>query len=300
MHQKLVTDTGWRLAPSPAALRVDSATPDVIVLHFTAAWRKLPFIASLRLRAGGARIILVEHSYTRAYERLYVSNSTRFRAMLRLAYACVDQVVAVSDGQGRWLLESGLVAPRRLAILRSVLDLKPFASVPAARSGGLPLCVGAFGRFDRQKGFDTLIEAMRQVPAEIATLEMAGYGPDEADLRQAAEGLSHVRIQGRVDPVAFLAGIDVVAIPSRYEAGAVTCWEVRAAGRPVIVTDVDGLPEQVPPEIGLVVPPEDPERLARAIIAIARADRAPMRIAARKSTEGAYAATLAGWRAALS
>jgi glycosyltransferase involved in cell wall biosynthesis len=289
-------ETGWRPAPM---LRSAGARPDIIVVHFTAAWRKLPFLASLRLRASGARIILVEHSYTGAFEERCVRHKGRFRAMLRLAYRMVDQVVAVSHGQTEWLMRAGLVTQDRLVVIPCVLDLAAFSALPLPQPPTLPMRLGAFGRFAPQKGFDILISAMRDVPPDIATLELAGYGPDEGSLRAAAAGLPHVRIRDRVDPVAFLAGLDAVTMPSRWEAGAVACWEARAAGRPMIVTDVDGLPEQVPPSIGIVVPPENAARLAAAIIDLAQADRSAMAHSARHSTQGAYGIVLAAWQAIL-
>ena len=229
-HHRLVGKTRLRLAPNLAT--ADGVLPDVIVVHFTLAWSKLGFLASLRRRAPDALIILVEHSYTAAFERLFVPHRARFRLMLKRAYAMVDQVVSVSQGQAGWLRDNGLVAPERLLVLPCVPDLTPFAAISALTDNSRPMRLGAFGRFAPQKGFDTLIAAMRDVPASFATLDLAGYGPDEASLRQAADGMAHVRIHGRVDPVAFLGGIDAVAMPSRFEAGAVSCWEVRAAGRP--------------------------------------------------------------------
>ena len=289
-HHRLIVRTQHRLAPSLAGLR-----PDVIVIHFTASWAKLGFLASLRLRAGGARIILVEHSYTEGYELRRVRQVSRFRAMLRLAYGCADQIVAVSQGQAAWLRKAGLVTADRVTVIPPVLDLTAFASLapPVPRPG--PMRLGAFGRFAPQKGFDTLLAAMRLVPPDFATLDLAGYGPDEAALRHQAQGLDHVRIRGPVDPVAFMAEIDAVAMPSRWEAGGVTCWETRAAGRPIIVADVDGLPEQVSRESGLVVPPEQPEALAKAICGLA-ADRGAV---GRGGTEGAYERVLGRWREVL-
>jgi glycosyltransferase involved in cell wall biosynthesis len=144
-----------------------------------------------------------------------------------------------------------------------------------------------------------LIAAMARVPGSVATLDLAGYGADEAALRAAAAGLDHVTIHGRVDPVAFISEMDAIAIPSRWEAGAVTCWEARAAGRPTIVADIDGLPEQVPSEIGLVVRPDDVSGLAAAIVSLAGAHRPRMARRARESTEGAFGTVVAGWHAVL-
>ncbi len=298
-HHRLVATTKHRLAP-PLDIMPQGARPDVIVVHFTASWAKLGFLETLRLRAPKARIVLVEHSYTAAFEQRCVQNTSRFRVMLRLSYRCADEVIAVSHGQAMWLEKARLVDKSKLTVIPCVLDLSAFAAIPdVVMAPDRPMRLGAFGRFAPQKGFDTLIEAMRRVPAHVATLDLAGYGPDEVALRRQAEGLAHVRIQGRVDPVQFLEEIDAVAMPSRWEAGAVTCWEVRAAGRPMIVADVDGLPEQISTEIGLVVPPEDPAALASSICKLAHANRTEMSVIARKTTDGAYVATLAAWRALL-
>jgi glycosyltransferase involved in cell wall biosynthesis len=55
------------------------------------------------------------------------------------------------------------------------------------------------------------------------------------------------------DVAGFLAGVDVVAVPSRWEAYGMVANEAREAGRPVLVAPVDGLPEQVQGGGGLVV-----------------------------------------------
>ncbi len=289
-HDRLVELARMRVSPPIAA--------DVIVVHFTLSWSKLPFLASLRLRAPRARLVLVEHSYTAAFEAACVPSQRRFRAMLRLGYRLVDLVISVSEGQARWMRKAGLVRPARLRVIPCVNDLSAFASLPYPKPD-TPMKLGAFGRFDRQKGYETLLDAMELVPPEVATLDLAGYGPEGAALRARAEGLKHVTMHERVDPVAFCSQMNAIAIPSRWEAGAVTCWEARAAGRPLIVSNVDGLPEQISPDIGIVVEPEDVSGWAKAICDLALLDRAAMAAAARQSSRGAFQAVIAAWREAL-
>ena len=45
-------------------------------------WRKLAWLYGLRARNPNAHLILVEHSYTRAFELLHVANPKRFRYSL--------------------------------------------------------------------------------------------------------------------------------------------------------------------------------------------------------------------------
>ena len=157
-----------------------------------------------------------------------------------------------------------------------------------------------YGRYAAQKGFDVLIEAMRAVPAELATLRLVGLGPDEAALRAQAEGMAHVRVEGPVDgPGAWLADVDAVAIPSRFEPFGTVALEARAAGRPIIVSGVDGLVDQaVAPE--LMVPPENPAALARAIIWLARQKLKPLGQAARDAVANAETTTITAWNQLLS
>ena len=52
-------------------------TADIIVVHLTANWAKLPFLAMLRARNLRTPLILVEHSYTEHYERRLVPSKPR-------------------------------------------------------------------------------------------------------------------------------------------------------------------------------------------------------------------------------
>lgn len=281
--------TAWRLAPRLPA--------DLLVVDFTLNWAKLPFLAALRAR-NAAPVLLVEHSYTEGYEARRVPARWRFRAMLRLGYAMASRVVAVSHGQGAWLRAAALAPPSRLAVLPQALDVAALADLPAPAPGPGPLRLGAYGRYADQKGFDVLIAAMRRVPPEAASLTLAGYGPEEARLREAAAGLAHVRITGAIDgPRDFLAGLDAVAVPSRWEAYGLVAQEARAAGRPVIASAVDGLSEQIGPAEGLLVPPEDPAALAEAILRLATAPRHGLAPGARAEAASGFPRRIAAWRA---
>jgi len=283
--------TAWRIAPRLVA--------DVVVVDFTLSWAKLLFLLSLRLRCRG-RLIIVEHSYTEAYERERVRARSRFRVLLRLCFRVADRVVAVSDGQAAWLQQAGLAQAPHLLSIPQAIGTEAVQALPAARRHAGPLRLGAYGRYTAQKGFDLLIAAMHMVPPYVASLDLAGYGEDEAVLRRAAADLPHVRVHGPCDgPAGFLAGIDCVVVPSRWEAFGLVGLEARAAGRPVIAAAVDGLVEQMSPAWGELVPPNDPAALAAAIHQMAARDLAPMAAAARRSTENQLDRKVAAWRGLL-
>lgn len=280
-------------ARHPSAQRFDT---DLLVAHFTASWAKLPFLAALRLR-NRAPLVLVEHSYTRSYEARFAHSRLRFRTMLRLAYALATRVVAVSRGQAHWMADVGLVHWSKLHVVPSTTDIAALLDIDPPQRQQRPLRLGAYGRYAEQKGFETLVEAMQRIAPDVATLHIHGLGDGRTALAAAAQRLPHVTVDGPVkDLRAYLASVDAVVVPSLWEAFGQVALEARAAARPVIASDIDGLSEQVSAETGRLVPPGDPDALAAAIRDLAKADIATMGAAARRSATLHPEATFAAWR----
>lgn len=133
------------------------------------------------------------------------------------------------------------------------------------------LCLG---RLDRIKGFDIALTAFVSIVGRFpkARLVIAGDGPERADLeRQAARlGLqASVDFVGWVRPdevSALMNSVTIVVIPSRNEGLPNVAKEAALIARPIVATDVGGLPEVVVhEETGLLVDREDSDALAKAI-----------------------------------
>jgi glycosyltransferase involved in cell wall biosynthesis len=136
-----------------------------------------------------------------------------------------------------------------------------------ARSFDGPV-VGSLGRLERQKGFDVLLRAMAEVPE--ARLVIVGDGDERAALESLAERLdlgSRVRFEGwHEEPRRWLTTFDVFALPSRLEGFPLSIVEAMLAKLPVVATPVGSVAEAVRDgETGLLVSPEDPVALARAL-----------------------------------
>ncbi|VWX58411.1 glycosyltransferase family 4 protein [Sphingorhabdus sp. 109] len=236
----------WSIAPKMNAA--------VIVVHFSMSWKTLPFLYSLAARNAQARLVLVEHSYSREWENLYVADQTRFRSMLKLAHRMFDRVICVSDAQAGWLEEStGLRAPKRQTIY-PWSDMQGLAQLPRPHfSLKAPLIIGAYGRFVEDKGFERLIGAINALGDQQAVgLLLGGFGPDEDKLRRLAGSNSNISFYGQIDRVDdFLAKCDLVAVPSKFETYGLVATEARMAARPILVSGVGGLSEQVG-EAGMV------------------------------------------------
>ena len=179
---------------------------DIIVSHLTISWRMLPRIIALQASHGDLPILHVEHNYTEAFVASEVQNHRRFATLLRTAYARFDKVVAVSQAQGRWLVSQDFVAAERLEVIPSAVNVTPFLEMDAPVAGS-PVRMGAIGRLDKQKGFDTLIEAFVALPEMDTRLDLYGEGPEREALEALAQGDDRVTFHGHVDPVEAMSSI---------------------------------------------------------------------------------------------
>lgn len=190
-----------------------------------------------------------------------------------------DRLLAVADQHS--------VLSDRVSLVPNGTDLVPPAS-PAAiaavrqRLGLEPdqTVVVAVGRLVDKKGFDILVAAL---PALVAgrphlRLVIGGGGPLEAPLRAQAEALGvgdRLVLPGPLahpEVLALIGAADAVAMPSvRDDRGNVdglpiVVLEAMAAGRPLVASDIAGIPLAVTDgETGLLVPERDPAALAAAL-----------------------------------
>src|SRR5262249_55757468 len=126
------------------------------------------------------------------------------------------------------------------------------------------------GELRMLKGVDVLIAAMALLAREgtNASLTIVGEGPDRATFEAAVKshGLANaVRFIGaKPARAAFTLGRRLV-VPSRAESPPYIVLEAAAAGVPLIVTKVGGIPEIFGPDADELLPPADPVALARAL-----------------------------------
>lgn len=170
-------------------------------------------------------------------------------------------------------------------------------AVPVARSSldtpsDVPLAL-ALGRLHVNKAFDVLLEALAKTPR--LHLWLAGEGELAAALKRQAAALGvteRVRFLGwREDIPALLAAVDFLVCPSRHEPLGNVVIEAWAAGVPVIATASEGPGALIADgESGLLVPVDDADALARAMLRLAddRGLRARLAAAGRAVHEAEY------------
>lgn len=186
--------------------------------------------------------------------------------------------VAVSEGvKSSFIKEEGDRSARNWRIIHNGIDVTGFnnevsASEMITDPGQGPLFLSV-GRCVPIKAQSTLVAAMPQVIASLddAHLLVAGDGPLLVDLREHAADLGisdHITFAGSVSPIEpYYAAADVFVLPSRGEGLPITVLEAMAAELPVVASDIPGIAEVVQDgTTGLLVPPDEPNKLATAMI----------------------------------
>ncbi len=222
------------------------------------------------------------------------SQRTLLRTKLKRAAFCA----CISEWHHRFyqelLADSGKPAleEHRLPVIRCGVDVAEF-SPPASRPPG-PLRIVTVGRLIEKKGFDLLLHALAEQPANMPEYHCTIMGGGEQ--AQALESLrDRLKLQGKVDftgPVPNhevrerLQAADLFVLPCRIAKSGdrdgipVVLMEAMASGVPVIAGDIPSIRELVAHEhSGLLVAPESGAELGAAITRMLRDDEARDRMA---------------------
>jgi glycosyltransferase involved in cell wall biosynthesis len=127
------------------------------------------------------------------------------------------------------------------------------------------------GELRAAKGIDTLLDAIALVGRSRGVAPRAvlvGSGPDEAMLTHRAKRLGVAQFVSFIGPMpireAFKLG-RVLVVPSRAESMPYVVLEAAGARKPMIATNVGGIPEIYGPLRDRLGPPDDPESLRKRI-----------------------------------
>jgi glycosyltransferase involved in cell wall biosynthesis len=183
-----------------------------------------------------------------------------------------DHIACVSRAVQEKVQRYAAAAGGRVSVIPNGIDLTPFLAVgPKPRSHTITF--GTVGRFAPVKDQMTLLRAFAAVRGEDqdVRLRLLGEGELESKLKQFSReaGLGDViEFHRPTQNVAgFLEGLDVFVLSSRSEGLPLSLLEAMAAGRPVVATQVGGIPEVVEPAAcGWLCPPGDPAALAATLL----------------------------------
>ena len=185
----------------------------------------------------------------------------------------LDHVIAITADLRRALIELGQ-PPERITVIPNMVRVPGEGGLtPGYGLAGAPEpVIGALGRFVAKKGFAPFLRALALLRGRGYRFRavLGGAGEEEAALRALARELdleAVVEFPGWVhDREAFFRRLDVFCVPSLHEPFGIVVVEGFAHARAMVVTDSEG-PREIAAygETALVVPCDDPERLADAL-----------------------------------
>lgn len=200
-----------------------------------------------------------------------------WRRLVRDNLRWADVVASTSHAMARTV--ESLTPVRRLEVIGFGIDTDLFRpALDPGRDAGAGVTIGTVKSLAPVYGIDTLLDAfalVRKAAPVPVRLVLFGDGPDRDTLTDRAERLGiadAVEFRGRIphhEVPAALAGFDVYAALSRAESFGVAILEASACGLPVVVSDADGPAEvTLDGRTGLVVPREDAEAAATALLTL--------------------------------
>jgi glycosyltransferase involved in cell wall biosynthesis len=203
-----------------------------------------------------------------------------FLQIERLLARRTTWMIALTEAERDEHLARGVGRADRFAVVPSGIDLAQFREVGdrvRRKPAGFDcppdaIVIGSVGWLTPVKGHRVLLEAAASLRRQWPRLHVVivGSGPLRDDLERLARrrGIAEtVRFLGaRIDVSDCLGGMDIYVQPSLNEGMGRGLIEAMAAGRPAVASRVGGIPAVVEDrKTGLLVPPNDPAALARAL-----------------------------------
>ncbi|MFA5944808.1 MAG: glycosyltransferase family 4 protein [Candidatus Thermoplasmatota archaeon] len=258
--------------PVLVARRIRESRPDLVVAH-----TPVPFpaeMAYLAARRAGVPFVATYHAGKLR------GSSPGLDALAALDRATLERgMIAGATGLiavGPYVRDHALARERqRVELVPPGVDTDWFNSPNPAHGRGI-LFAAPLSRSYRWKGADVLLRAFRRVRKRLpdATLTLVGGGDRLDEFRRLATPSSGLRVLGRVDEPTLrdeYRRAAVVALPSTTDAESfgMALAEANACGRPVVASDVGGMPDFVRPgDNGLLARPGDEHDLAAKLVEV--------------------------------
>jgi glycosyltransferase involved in cell wall biosynthesis len=265
-----------------------------------------PYLTSLAAgklaKVYGKPFVLTQHNTFIEYNNMFdeverLNDLTVGKQNLREA----DRIIAVSGATKDYVLSLG-AKPKKVKVLHNGVDLEKFRPRAKKREemrrklgiSESAIVVLTVRRLVYKNGVDTLIEganiAVKKNP-RIVFLAV-GKGPDSDGVKLRIQQLGiedNFKLAGFVsdaDLPSYYNAADLFVLPSKSGEGLpLVALEAMACALPVIATDVGGIREVLKDDYGKLVPPNQPEALAEAVLDFAAQDFSQRKLELRAMME---------------
>ena len=186
--------------------------------------------------------VIHQHTVARVSPTILVGAAHR---MLYRATVARRPIIAVAPHVRKAVLALG-ARPGKVEVVPNGVDLDELGRVSEGLAMTEGVRVGMLARFDPQKGIEVFLEAASLLMQTEAAFSIGASGtayPQHEDrVRSAARVLGVEVVDPGNDGASYLAGLDIVVLPSLGAEGApLTLLEAMGLGKPVVASNVEGI-----------------------------------------------------------
>ena len=242
---------------------------------------KAGFIGRLAAKLAGVPIIVhTVHGFA-FHDQEPIWRQILFKNLERIAHHWCDRMIFISQPLIDWAIRERIAPKNKTIKIYSGIDLAQFQPVPEEKKiqikekwgiGQDEIVIGVVSKLWEGKGHAILIKAFKEIRQEVqnAKLVIVGEGYLQKDLQNLTNSLGlqdHVIFTGfQMDVSEISATFDVAVLPSFFEGMGRVLLEAMALGKPVVASNVGGIPDLVKDGInGLLTTPGDVQGLAYAV-----------------------------------
>ena len=255
--------------------------PDIVYAHSSKAG------AVARVADIGLKNYCVYNPHGWAFNmRCSAKKKAIYTAIEKIAAPFCEKIICISDAEKQSALDKKICKEDKLQVIFNGVDIEAYENGAhgAVKRQDLNIpedafVVGMVGRISQQKAPDVFIKMAKQVKDEVlnAHFIIVGNGNQEDEIRKYAKdnGFSDsLHVTGWVDdPMSYVELFDVACLLSRWEGFGLALPEYMMAGKPIVASRVDAIPNIIRDgENGLLVEVDDDTGASNAVLRIYQED----------------------------
>ena len=264
--------------------------PDIVYAHSSKAG------AIARVADIGLKNHCVYNPHGWAFNmRCSAKKKAMYTAIEKIAAPFCDKIICISDAEKQSALDKKICREDKLQVIFNGVDIESYENgvhgAVKRKDLNIPedaFVVGMVGRMSPQKAPDVFVKMAKQVKDAVpnAHFIIVGTGNQEAEIRKYAKdnGFSDsLHITGWVDnPMSYVELFDVACLLSRWEGFGLALPEYMMAGKPIVASRVDAIPNIIrDEENGLLVKVDDDVGASKAVLRIYQEDGLRDRLVAK-------------------
>jgi glycosyltransferase involved in cell wall biosynthesis len=262
----------------------DKHTFDVIHIHGTFAGLAIRFFFGWKFKR--PKFVYCAHGWAFDRESAAWKNWIIGQVEKFLSYV-TDIIICISDHDYQSAIRIG-IPTKKLITIKNAIASDFVAEGDVDWPPGKRRFLFA-GRFDKQKGMDLFVKAMRQIGDEGFAYAIGDESVGDIAITNLPENIKITGWLTRNEVQTYIKSCEVFVMPSRWEGFGLSALEAMRAGRLVIATRVGGLPELIVDKVsGVLIEPNSVDDLVKAMREISHEEVIEMGKASRQRFESFF------------